>query len=238
MRVMILVGGRGSRLGSLTDETPKPMLPIGGKPLLEHTIEQLKDCGFTEIVMNPVYLGHVITTHFVYGDRFGVRIRYSPETELLGTAGAVRKAEKLLSRSLSTMVLYGDNYYGDLDFFEIAREHLCHRNDGTLGLYSVNQESHPSKVWLSTTGKVSGFVEKPAPQPHHIFSGIMMIDPELISDIPEDAACDFGGCIIPHWIRKGRSIGSYFSPITPIDIGTKEGYIRANEAYNNRSHGW
>src|SRR5437763_9158040 len=96
MKAVILCAGLGTRLGALTSNSPKVMLPIGGKPLLEHHIRLLARQGITEICVNVHYLPRVITDYFGDGSQFGVRLHYSLETKILGTAGGVKRFAPIL----------------------------------------------------------------------------------------------------------------------------------------------
>lgn len=107
MKAMILAAGRGERLRPLTDQTPKPMLRVHGRPLLEHQIEWLKAAGITDLVINLHHLGEQIENHFDNGERFGVCIRYSPEAELLDTGGGIVNALPLLGTE-PFLVMNGD----------------------------------------------------------------------------------------------------------------------------------
>ncbi len=107
MRAMILAAGRGERLQPLTDTTPKPMLPVGGRPLVEHQIGWLKAAGITHIVINLHHLGEQIEAHLGDGRRFGVHIRYSREAERLETGGGIVKALPLLGKK-PFLILNGD----------------------------------------------------------------------------------------------------------------------------------
>ncbi|MCB1683719.1 MAG: NTP transferase domain-containing protein, partial [Pseudomonadales bacterium] len=107
MKAMILAAGRGERLRPLTDQTPKPMLRVHGRPLLEHQIEWLKAAGITDLVINLHHLGAQIENYFGDGERFGVRIRYSHESELLDTGGGILNALPLLG-SEPFLVMNGD----------------------------------------------------------------------------------------------------------------------------------
>lgn len=114
MRAMILAAGRGERMRPLTDHTPKPLLPVGGKPLIVWHIERLALAGFRDIVINHAHLGAQIEAMLGNGSRFGVSIRYSPETEALETAGGIANALPLLEEA-PFLVVNGDVFI-DLDF--------------------------------------------------------------------------------------------------------------------------
>ncbi|MEE3335516.1 MAG: nucleotidyltransferase family protein, partial [Candidatus Latescibacterota bacterium] len=107
---MILAAGRGERLRPLTDRVPKPMIPIAGRPLLEHVVQLLRTHGFDDLVINLHHLPEAIKDHFGDGDRFGVRLRYADEPRLAGTAGAVRDvARSGFFEDEDFLVYYGDN---------------------------------------------------------------------------------------------------------------------------------
>ncbi|MHB8565635.1 MAG: sugar phosphate nucleotidyltransferase [Nitrososphaerales archaeon] len=109
MQAVILAGGLGTRLGSLTNNVPKPMIPVNGKPFLEHEINLLKENGITEYVFCVGYLGEMIQSHFGNGEKFGVNIQYNFDgPKLLGPAGALKQAESMLHGSF--FVTYGDAY--------------------------------------------------------------------------------------------------------------------------------
>ncbi|KAK0349237.1 hypothetical protein LTR94_033973, partial [Friedmanniomyces endolithicus] len=127
MKAVVLCGGKGTRLG-LTDR-PKAMVPVAGRPLLERLVEDVRDAGFTDIVLLTGHLAEVIEAHFGDGSAFGVRIAHVREGEPLGTAGAVRDARHLLTEPF--LVLYGDTLL-DVDLARMAAFHAEHGGLGTL----------------------------------------------------------------------------------------------------------
>ena len=128
MKAFILAAGLGTRLRSLGLEVPKVMVPIGGKPLLEHHLELFKRQGIREFIVNVHYLPEQITRYFGDGTRFGVKITYSQEPELLGTAGAVKKMEQEL-RDEAFIVFYGDNLVR-VNFASLVAFHQAHQEIG------------------------------------------------------------------------------------------------------------
>ena len=117
MKAVILAAGKGERLGNITQRIPKPMIPINGKPILEYNIELCKKNGIDEIFINLHHLPHKIKKYFGDGSRFGVRIKYKYEAEILGTAGGVKNFQEDLGTD-PFFVLYGDNLI-DMDLFFI-----------------------------------------------------------------------------------------------------------------------
>jgi len=134
LQAVILAGGLGTRLGVLTKNTPKPMIPVNGKPFLEYEINLLKQNGIDEFVLCVGYLGELIQSHFGNGDRFGIKVQYSLDgPKLLGAAGALKQAEPLLQDSF--FVTYGDAYLR-ADYRNIMA-HL--KSSKKLGLMTVYQ---------------------------------------------------------------------------------------------------
>src|SRR3954453_6027787 len=123
-KVAILAGGFGTRLGALAQGLPKPMIPINGRPYLERVIDSFARCGLRDIVLLTGYRAEVIEEHFGNGERFGVNITYSRETEPLGPGGAIREARALLGERF--VMTYGDVLrYFDYDRFVSAHDEPC-----------------------------------------------------------------------------------------------------------------
>ncbi len=136
MQAVILAGGRGTRLGRLTQTVPKPMVPVNGKPFLEHEIELLKQNGITDFVLCIGHLGNQVENYFENGSKWGVRVRYSYDgPKLMGPAGALKGAEPLLEECF--FVTYGDAYLRT-DYRSIMKALL---DSGRLGLMAV-YENH------------------------------------------------------------------------------------------------
>src|SRR5437867_6591574 len=155
MKAFILAAGLGTRLRALGLDVPKVMVPIGGKPLLQHHLEMLAAQGVSEFIVNVHHLPEKITGYFGDGSRYGVRIRYSREPEILGTAGAVKKMEDLL-REETFLVVYGDN----LVRFELAPFVEFHRSRqalATTALYALPEPWTGGVVETDATGRVLRF---------------------------------------------------------------------------------
>ena len=158
MQAMILSAGEGTRLGGLTKKTPKVMLPVGGRPVIEHIIDWLKKYGVFDIVINLHYLGGKIQEHIGNGSKFGVDAKYTFEDELLGTAGGVKNADMFLSNPF--IVVNGDT----LTNFNLSDMIVAHRkNDAlaTIALCSRNQLGNGGLVTLDIRNKILAFAEKP-----------------------------------------------------------------------------
>src|ERR1051326_4195920 len=137
MRALILAAGEGTRLRPLTLDRPKPMLPVGGRPILEHLVVLLRDHGIREVAINLHYKPRGISDYFGDGTRFGVQITYSLEARLLGSAGAAKQLDWFLgSTSEPFIVIYGD-VLADIDLHQLINVHGSKRGLGTLALYHV-----------------------------------------------------------------------------------------------------
>ena len=173
---MILAAGRGERMRPLTDTVPKPLLPVGGKPLIVWHIERLARAGFCELVVNHAHLGTQIESALGDGSRFGVNIRYSPEAEALETAGGIANALPLLGDG-PFLVVNGD-IYCDFDFAGLAL-----KDSETAFLVLVdNPAQHPGGDFSLVDGKVL-----PKGERQLTFSGIGLYRPEMFAGIPRGA---------------------------------------------------
>ena len=227
MKAMILGAGAGTRLSPLTDKCPKPMLPIGGKPLLEHTLALLRHHEIKEVVINLHHNPDVITGHFGDGSMLGLQITYSYEDQLLGTAGAVRKVAECFDETF--IVIYGD-VFTNVDLTELYNFHQLHRSSVTIGLYRVTNPSECGLVELDGNGRILRFIEKPAP--NEMFTdlanaGVYVVEPDILDHIPEDVPSDFGHDIFPCLLNNGMLLSGYLILDYLIDIGSFEKYEKA-----------
>lgn len=237
MKALILAAGKGTRLQQLTNACPKPMLPIGGQPLLEQLVCWLHDHNIRQIAMNLHYHPEVITTYFGNGQRLDVAITYSYEEQLMGTAGAAKRLQTFLDEPF--VVVYGD-LYTNLDLTRLIQVHarpLATAGTAalaTLALYHVANPTECGLVDLTATGRITRFVEKPPPD--QVFTdlanaGVMLCEPRILDFIPEATVCDFGRDLFPSLLRAGEPL--YGQVLADheflIDIGTPAGYQRAQE---------
>jgi len=231
MKGVILAAGEGSRLRPLTSAQPKPMLPIAGRPLLEHTVRWLRHHGVTQISINLHHHARVVIDHFGDGSQFGVPIAYSVEDTLLGTAGGVKRMARTFEEAF--VVVYGD-VLTDFDLEEFVALHASAPAEPhvSLCLYRVANPLACGIVALDQEGRVTRFVEKPSPE--ELFSdlanaGVMLIDPEVLAYVPDDRPYDFGADLLPQLLRAGVPVYGWPLPsgASLIDIGTPENYAIA-----------
>lgn len=209
MKAMILAAGEGTRLRPLTHCVPKPMLPVAGKPLLQHVVERLAQSGICEIVINLHHQPQAITQHFGNGQRLGVNIEYSYECCLLGTAGAVKKVEARFAEPF--FVVYGDN----LTTCDLDRLREFHRRRGamaTVALFKREEVSQSGVAELSGDMRIIRFIEKPLPgqtSSRWVSAGILMLEPEVMRVIPRDQTADFGRDVLPALVERGERVYGY-----------------------------
>jgi NDP-sugar pyrophosphorylase family protein len=219
MKAVLLAAGKGTRLRPLTDEMPKVMIPIAGKPILEHHVEHLAGTGIREIFINLHYLPDRITSHFGDGQKWGVRIRYSFEPEIMGTAGAVKKLEAEL-RGAPFLVVYGDNF-SEFDFADFISWSEKAGGLGTVAVFEKEDVAGSGVVDIGSGGRIVRFLEKPAPNEvlsHWVNAGIYRLSDDILDDIPLGYS-DFGHDIFPEAIERGRKLFAYRSkePVWAID---------------------
>ena len=210
MKAMLLAAGLGTRLKPLTDHCPKCMVPVAGKPVLQRNIEWLGSQGVVDLVVNLHHYPEAVTGYFGNGGAFGVRINYSYEPELLGTAGALWAARRFLA-SESFWVVYADN----LLHCSLERMESLHRAHGatlTMGLFWREDVSASGVVGLDGHGRITGFKEKPAADEvlsHWVNAGIFLCEARIQQFIPPGQACDFGHDILPAMLSAGEPLYGY-----------------------------
>jgi NDP-sugar pyrophosphorylase family protein len=232
MKAFILAAGLGTRLRSLGLDVPKVMVPIGGKPLLEHHLELFKRQGIREFIVNLHYLPEKITDYFGDGSKFGVSIMYSREPELLGTAGAVKKMEMEL-RDGPFIVFYGDNLV-HVDFGPLLEFHRVHQAQATVALFASPEPWTGGVVETDSDGRVLRFVEKPDRKQistNLISAGILVVGPQVLDVIPAGQFYDFGRDVFPKLLAECRPVYAMEPKAYIQDVGTPERLAKAQRDF-------
>ena len=227
-KAVILVGGEGIRLRPLTNDIPKPMLPVLNHPFLEHTIRYLNKHGITEIILAMSYLPEVIKDYFGDGRRWGIELRYALEDNPLGTAGAVKNAEEYLKSTF--VVLNGDIFTG-LDITAMYSSHLESKAKATLALTWVDSPSAFGVVETDGRHRIQRFVEKPAPgeaTTNWINAGVYILEPEVLQHIPENVHYMFERGLFPRLLELGVTMCGYQFQGQWLDMGTADKYLSLN----------
>ena len=217
---ILLVGGFGTRLKPLTNESPKPMLPVAGLPVTEHQILAAKKAGIHTLVLATSYLAEVFTPYFGDGSRWDMKILYAVEKEPLGTGGAIRNAAQLLGRDEEIVVFNGDV----LSRHSIADQlafHQQHKADVTLHLIKVDDARAFGCVPIDDEGRVTAFLEKMEnPVTNLINAGCYIFSPEVIDRIPLDTVVSVERETFPALVAEQRPIIGYHEQADWLDVGT------------------
>ncbi len=223
-----MAGGEGTRLRPLTSNQPKPMVPIVGKPCIEHIVELLKTHGFEEVIITLAFLPQAIRSYFGNGEALGMDIDYSVEESPLGTAGSVGLAKDRLDETF--IVISGDA----LCDFDLTRLVESHREKGaavTIALKSVENPLEFGIVVTDSDGRVERFLEKPSWS--QVFSdtintGVYVIEPEVLRHVPTDRPYDFSKELFPLLLEMGRPVYGHVVQGYWQDIGNLAQYRQAN----------
>src|SRR5207249_1494803 len=228
VKAVVMAGGEGTRLRPLTSNQPKPMVPIVGKPCMEHILELLRTHGFTDIVVTVAFLPQAIRSYFGDGENLGLNIEYSVEESPLGTAGSVRLASGRLDDTV--LVISGDALC-DIDLGKIVEFHREQNAAVTIGLKSVENPLEFGIVVTDEYGRVERFLEKPSWG--QVFSdtintGIYVLEPEVLRHIPSDRPYDFSKELFPLLLEMGRPLYGYVFDEYWQDIGNLDQFRQAN----------
>ena len=217
---ILLVGGFGTRLKPLTNESPKPMLPVAGLPVTEHQILAAKRAGIHTLVLATSYLAEVFTPYFGDGSQWDMKILYAVEKEPLGTGGAIRNAAQLLGRDEEIVIFNGDV----LSRHSIADQlafHQQHKADVTLHLIKVDDARAFGCVPIDSEGRVTAFLEKMEnPVTNLINAGCYIFSPEVIDRIPLDTVVSVERETFPELVAEQRPIFGYHEQAYWLDVGT------------------
>ncbi|HXH96550.1 MAG TPA: sugar phosphate nucleotidyltransferase [Gaiellaceae bacterium] len=228
MKAVVMAGGEGTRLRPLTSNQPKPMVPIVGKPCMEHIIELLKRHGFEDVIVTVAFLPQAIRSYFGGGETLGIDIGYSVEESPLGTAGSVRLAAGRLDDTF--LVISGDALC-DVDLTRLVDFHREKRASVTIGLKSVDNPLEFGIVVTDEEGRVERFLEKPSWG--QVFSdtintGIYVLEPEVLKHVPTDRPYDFSKELFPLLLEMGRPIFGCVLDGYWQDIGNLDQFRQAN----------
>jgi mannose-1-phosphate guanylyltransferase / phosphomannomutase len=223
-----MAGGEGTRLRPLTSNQPKPMVPIVGKPCMEHILELLREHGFRDVVVTVAFLPQAIRSYFADGESMDLNIEYSVEESPLGTAGSVRHASDRLDETF--LVISGDALC-DIDLGRIVEFHREKGAAATIGLKSVENPLEFGIVVTDDDGRVERFLEKPSWG--QVFSdtintGIYVLEPEVLKHVPTDRPFDFSKELFPLLLEMGRPIYGCVCDGYWQDIGNIDQYRQAN----------
>jgi NDP-sugar pyrophosphorylase family protein len=229
---MILAAGRGTRLGLLTEFTPKPLLPVANRPVMAMGIQTLRRLGITTICANVSYFGEHIMRAFGDGHTLGVNLHWSPEESPIGTAGGVKRMQPQLWDD--TLVVIAGDAMLDLDLAPLLAAHRARKALATLATLPVADASQYGVVVTEADGRIVSFQEKPVPGSeisHQANTGIYIFEPAIFDLIPADKFCDFAMDVFPEVLRQGWPF--FAVPVAGYwtDVGNPGDYLQANLDY-------
>jgi NDP-sugar pyrophosphorylase family protein len=225
VRVLLLAGGLGSRLRPLTDVVPKCLVPIAGRPLLDHWFDRFAEAGLRDVRINTHHLPELVRAYIERMNQRGrFRVRESFEPRLLGSAGTVRANRDLADDAGACLIVYADNL-SDVDLRRLLDFHRAHGGPMTMMLFRAANPERCGIAELDGDGRIVSFVEKPERPPSNLANaGLYVLTPEAYREVSDMGAFDLGFDVLPHFV--GRMRGWIWDGYH-LDIGTPEALQRA-----------
>ncbi|MEE9165048.1 MAG: NDP-sugar synthase [Nitrospinota bacterium] len=228
MKAMILAAGLGRRLRPLTDLLSKSMVPISNKPFLEYLIGYLEQAGFEELVINLHHHPNIIKDYFKDGSAFGVRINYSMEKEILGTAGGIKAAEPFLKDDLF-FVINSDIAF-KLDFADVIQ---FHKKNNALVTMIVREDKDVEKygvIGIDSSCRVRRFLDlcdklRTGTLKKTMFTGVALFDPSVLKEFPDKGYCDISKDIYPKLLTDDLPFFGYVTDKYWVDMGNPQKYL-------------
>lgn len=227
--MVVMAGGRGARLHPLTEHCPKPLLPVGGKPMLEHIIERAKGEGITRFVIAVHYLGHMIEEYFGNGERLGVHIDYVREQSPLGTAGALTLLDPV---PVGPFLVTNGDVLADVRYAELLDFHTDHSAVATMAV-RLHEWQHPFGVVQTRGVDIVGFEEKPVMR-SHINAGIYVLNATALKSLAVNEHCDMPSLFARLQAQGDRTI-VYPMHEPWLDAGHAEDLERAEARHRSKT---
>lgn len=235
MKAVIIAGGLGTRLRPLTNNTPKPIVPVVNRPFVVHQIEHLVKHGVDEIIINLHYLsGEIKKIMEEEKKQWGIKIYYSIEESPLGTAGAVKNAEQFFDDE--PMIVFNGDILTDLNITKLVNFHREKKATVTLTLTEVEDPTAFGLILRDDNDRVTRFIEKPgwntvnAVKAKTINAGTYVVDPKIFNEVPCGEKYSFERQLYPSLLKKGVPIYGYLSKSYWLDIGNPQKYKEVHEA--------
>ena len=225
MKAVIIAGGLGTRLRPLTNNTPKPMLPIGEKPILEHLVNWTKKGGIKSVILCVSYLRESIEDYFGDGEKFGVKIEYAISKKQLATAGQLKTAEKFIDDDFVCM--YGDSIF-NFSLRSMIKQHSIKKPFVTMSLNEYKTTLPYGVIETSKKGKVVNWNEKPEIKAN-VNMGCYIMNPQVFNLIPKNKS--YGMDDVIKKAMKKKVVNSFITKKGFTDIGNTESYKQACEEY-------
>lgn len=225
MQALILAGGAGTRMRPLTYVVPKALLPVGGKPLVERTIQYLKSYGIREFVICVAYLKKQIISTIGDGSNLGVSIQYAETDMPMGTAGQLKSAEPLIKGRF--IVMNGD-IVTSLNISNLVSSHERSGGIGTIALKKFDVKIPYGYITPSEKGVIQRFEEKPTLS-FMANAGIYVLESRMLEYIPKQEICSLETQVFPKLISSGEILNSHFENAYWADVGSMTDFERVND---------
>jgi mannose-1-phosphate guanylyltransferase len=228
VKAVVLVGGEGTRLRPLTYITVKAMVPVLNKPFIEYIIRHLNHHNIRDIVLAIGYKPDSITEYFTNDKQIEARLIYSIETRPMGTAGALKNAERHID---GTVLAMNGDIFSDIDYTDMIRFHRKKGAKVTIALTPVEDPTRFGVVETDGNQRVTRFVEKPRREEvtnKMINAGVYIIEKEVLKRIPESQHCMFENAIFPALVTDQEHVYGYVTDAYWMDMGTPEKYLQLN----------
>ncbi len=223
MKAIVCCGGMGTRLRPYTYSIPKPMLPLGNKPILEYVIRHLKRHGFTDLYLTVGYLKEQIMDYFGNGSKFGVKIQYAVEEGEAGTAGSILPLKKWASEPF--IVQMGDH----LSRLDLKKMHAYHKRMGGIATVALKRTGVPLEYGIAkvdSSNRIISFEEKPIVR-NYVNAGVYVFAPAVFEYVrPND---DFARNVFPRLLADKQRVNGYVFDDYWLDIGRPSDYEKVNE---------
>lgn len=226
MKAVILAGGLGTRLQPYTTFVPKPMLPLGEKPLLEHLIDWLRKNGIKSMVLCVSYLRKTIEDYFEDGSRFGINIEFAISKKPLATAGQLKTAEKFVDDAF--VCVYGDSVF-DFNLKSMINQHKKKRSFITMSIYEYQSKLNYGVIETTKNGRVTGWNEKPKIKAN-INIGCYVMEPGVFDFVPKNKPYGMDD-VIKKAISRKKTVNSFLTKKGFMDIGDKNSYRKAYQQF-------
>ena len=224
-QAIILAGGRGTRLKPFTTNFPKPLVPIDDMPILEIILRQLKNCGFSDVMLAVNHLADLMVAFFKDGAKYGLNIEYSLETTALGTAGPISLVENLAENFL---VMNGD-VLTTIDYDDLFNFHLKNKNDITIATFKRKEKIDLGVLEIGDNGEFVDYKEKPDLF-FDVSMGVYVMNKSITGLIPKNSKFDIPELVLKAQAEK-KKISCYQGSYSWLDIGRPDDYEKANELF-------
>ena len=238
VKAVILAGGKGERFGNISGEIPKVMASLNEKPLLEHTINWLKQNGVNEVVLCTGYKKEFIEDYFGNGEKFNVSIKYSHEDEPKGTGGALKLAEKYLDE---TFVLINGDCLIDCDLKKAIEKHENEKSIATINLTEAKNPEHQELIKFDDKFNVLEILQRNSEKHKehmknsnelYCNSGLFIFEPEVLKELPEEGKYALEPTLFPKLFENNKKVKAFYENGVYIEIGNPELYKKASENIN------